>query len=50
MYIAIYYSIKALIVYEIEIKKYITNLSDVKEIVESKEVSYLNEKNERKIC
>ena len=50
MYIAIYYSIKALIVYEIEIKKYITNLSDVKEIVESKEVSYLNEKNERKFA
>ena len=50
MYIAIYYSIKALIVYEIEIKKYITNLSDVKEIVESKEVSYLNEKNERRFA
>lgn len=50
MYIAIYYSVKALIVYEIELKKYITNLSDVKEIIESKEVSYLNEKNERKFA
>lgn len=50
MYIAIYYSVKALIVYELELKKYITNLSDIKEIIESKEVSYLNERNERKFA
>lgn len=50
MYIAIYYAIKALIIYEIELKKYITNISDVKEIIEEKEISYLDEVNERKFA
>lgn len=50
MYIAIYYAIKALIIYEIEIKKYLTNISDVKEIVEEKEISYLDEINKRKFA
>lgn len=48
MYIAIYYAIKSLVVYEREIKKYKDSLSDVKEIVEKSEKSYLDEKNERK--
>lgn len=48
MYIAIYYAIKSLIVYEKEIRKYKDSLSDVKEIVEDTEKSYLDEKNERK--
>lgn len=48
MYIAIYYAIKALIIYQIEVKKYISGLSDVKEIVLDEDVSYLDEKNERK--
>ena len=50
MYIAIYYAIKALIIYEIELKKYFTNISDVKEIIEEKEISYLDEVNERKFA
>lgn len=48
MYIAIYYAIKALIIYQIEVKKYISGLSDVKEIILDEDVSYLDEKNERK--
>lgn len=48
MYIAIYYSIKSLFVYEREVKKYKAGLSDVKEIVANNEKSYLDEKNERK--
>lgn len=48
MYIAIYYAIKALIIYQIDVKKYISGLSDVKEIVLDEDVSYLDEKNERK--
>lgn len=48
MYIAIYYSIKSLFVYEREVKKYKAELSDVKEIVANSEKSYLDEKNERK--
>lgn len=48
MYIAIYYSIKSLFVYEREVKKYKAGFSDVKEIVANSEKSYLDEKNERK--
>lgn len=48
MYIGIYYSIKALIVYELEIRKYKYGLSDVKEIVFDSEESYLDEENEKR--
>lgn len=49
MYIAIYYSIKCLVVYGLEVKKYKQGLSDVKELIdEEKSESYLDEINERK--
>lgn len=48
-YIAIYYSIKCLIIYLRDMKKYKNELSDVKEIVnDTKKESYLDEKSKRK--
>ena len=48
LYFAIYYSIKALIIYNSEIRKFKASLSDVKEITVDENESYLDEKNERK--
>ena len=48
LYISVYYSIKALVVYISEIRKYRRGLSDIKEILASKKESYLEIKNERK--
>ena len=49
IYIAIYYVIKAIIIYGIEIRKYKASLSDVKELINKEKVeTYLDEKNERK--
>lgn len=51
MYIAIYYSLKCLIIYLIDMKKYKNELSDVKELVnEPKKESYLDEKSKRKFA
>lgn len=49
LYMTVYYLVKCLVIYVIEVKKYRANLSDIKEIVvdESKK-TYLDEKNERK--
>ena len=48
LYISVYYSIKALVVYVIEVRRYKAGLSDIKEIVNDKNESYLEEKSERK--
>lgn len=48
IYISIYYLIKGFIIYKIEVKKYRDSLSDVKEILNDEEKSYLDEENEKK--
>lgn len=49
MFIAIYYSLKCLIIYIVDMKKYKNELSDVKEIIkDDKKGSYLDEKSKRK--
>lgn len=48
LYIAIYYVVKAVVVYVKEVRKYKDNLSDVKEIVVEENESYLDEVSERK--
>lgn len=48
IYISIYYLIKGFIIYKIEVKKYRDSLSDVKEILNDEETSYLDEENEKK--
>ena len=49
MFIAIYYSLKCLIIYMLDMKKYKNELSDVKEIIkDDKKGSYLDEKSKRK--
>ena len=49
MFIAIYYSIKCLIIYAYEMKKYKESLSDVKEIInDDKRDSYLDTASKRK--
>lgn len=48
LYISVYYVIKAFVVYIIEVRKYKAGLSDIKEIVNDKNESYLEEKSKRK--
>lgn len=48
IYIAAYFSVKSFIIYNIEVKKYRDSLSDVKEILNDEEKSYLDEENEKK--
>lgn len=48
IYIAIYFLVKSFIIYNIEVKRYKDSLSDVKEILNTNEKSYLDEKNVKK--
>lgn len=49
IYVAVYYLIKCLVIYIIEIKKYRDGLSDIKEIIEDEDdETYLDKPNERK--
>ena len=48
VFFSIYYAVKALVVYLISVKKYKNTVSDIKEIVNEENESYLDEVNERK--
>ena len=48
VFFSIYYAVKALVVYLISVKKYKNTVSDIKEIVNEENESYLDEINERK--
>lgn len=48
IYIAAYFSVKSFVIYNMEVKKYRDSLSDVKEILNDDEKSYLDEENKKK--
>lgn len=49
IYITIYYLVKCIVIYIVEIRKYRSGLSDIKEIIDDEEdETYLDEPNERK--
>lgn len=48
IYIAVYFLMKSVAIYNIEVKKYRDGLSDVKEILNGDEKSYLDEENKKK--
>lgn len=48
VYITVYYLIKCIVIYISEVNKYKSGLSDIKEIIEDEEETYLDEENKKK--